>query len=84
MRQDIRFVVTKTSIECDSDGHQVLQRVYKYGGQPFVRDYLAKNHGTTFDSTFGKKTGKAMMHSFAGRCVVSSPLDEHELIRAPA
>ena len=46
---------------------QVLQRVYKYGGQPFVRDYLAKNHGSSFDRTFGEKTGKAMMSSFAGR-----------------
>lgn len=59
---------------------QVLQRVYKYGGQPFVRDYLAKNHGTTFDNTFGPKTGKAMMHSFAGSIVgigeiVLLPLD---------
>lgn len=43
--------------------------MYKYGGQPFVRDYLAKNHGTTFDATFGEKTGKAMMSSFAGRYV---------------
>lgn len=48
---------------------QVLQRVYKYGGQPFVRDYLAKNHGTEFDRAFGPKTGKAMMHSLAGRQV---------------
>jgi len=48
-------------------GYKVLQRVYKYGGQPFVRDYLAKNHGSTFDRTFGEKTGKAMMSSFAGR-----------------
>ncbi len=46
---------------------EVLQRVYKYGGQPFVRDYLAKNHGAVFDNTFGPKTGKAMMHSCAGR-----------------
>jgi hypothetical protein len=46
-----------------------LQRIYKYGGQPFVRDYLAKNHGTSFDRTFGEKTGKAMMSSFAGRYV---------------
>jgi hypothetical protein len=34
-----------------------------------MRDYLAKHHGTTFDNTFGPKTGKAMMHSFAGRLV---------------
>ena len=46
--------------------------MYKYGGQPFVRDYLANNHGSTFDNTFGKKTGKAMMHSLAGRLVEMS------------
>lgn len=46
--------------------------MYKYGGQPFVRDYLAKNHGTVFDNTFGPKTGKAMMHSCAGRSVILS------------
>lgn len=44
--------------------------MYKYGGQPFVRDYLAKNHGSVFDNTFGPKTGKAMMHSCAGRSVL--------------
>jgi len=58
----------------------VLQRVYKYGGQPFVRDYLAKNHGTFFDNTFGAKTGKAMMSSVAGSIIgvgeiVLLPLD---------
>jgi len=57
------------SIERILTWRKVLQRVYKYGGQPFVRDYLAKNHGEFFDNTFGKKTGKAMMHSFAGRLV---------------
>ncbi|PMD56494.1 mitochondrial carrier [Hyaloscypha bicolor E] len=61
-------------------GYKVLQRVYKYGGQPFVRDYLAKNHGSVFDNTFGPKTGKAMMHSCAGSLIgigeiVLLPLD---------
>jgi hypothetical protein len=37
-----------------------------------MRDYLAKHHGKFFDNTFGPKTGKAMMHSFAGRSVRSS------------
>lgn len=59
---------------------QVLQRVYKYGGQPFVRDYLATHYGTDFDRTFGPKTGKAMMSSFAGSIIgigeiVLLPLD---------
>lgn len=46
---------------------KVLQRIYKYGGQPFVRDYLALHYGKNFDNTFGKGTGKAIMHATAGR-----------------
>jgi len=53
-------------------GYKILQRVYKYGGQPMVRDYLAKNHGDSFDRTFGKGNGKAIMHAFAGRSVCST------------
>ncbi|KAK2755692.1 hypothetical protein FQN54_005841 [Arachnomyces sp. PD_36] len=61
-------------------GYKVLQRIYKYGGQPFVRDYLAKNHGNEFDNAFGKGTGKAIMHATAGSLVgigeiVLLPLD---------
>ena len=51
-------------------GYKVLQRIYKYGGQPFVRDYLALHHGDRFDRTFGKGNGKAIMHATAGRCVM--------------
>ncbi|KAI9785511.1 MAG: hypothetical protein M1839_009252 [Geoglossum umbratile] len=61
-------------------GYKVLQRIYKYGGQPFVRDYLSKHHGTSFDETFGKGTGKAIMHATAGSLIgigeiVLLPLD---------
>ncbi|KAK5141633.1 hypothetical protein LTR04_002528 [Oleoguttula sp. CCFEE 6159] len=60
--------------------YKVLQRVYKYGGQPFVRDYLAKNYGDGFDRTFGKGNGKAIMHATAGSLIgigeiVILPLD---------
>ncbi|KAG8623660.1 hypothetical protein KVT40_008636 [Elsinoe batatas] len=60
--------------------YKVLQRVYKYGGQPFVRDYLATHHGDTFDRTFGKGNGKTIMHATAGSIVgigeiVLLPLD---------
>ncbi|KAK3044340.1 hypothetical protein LTS18_001537, partial [Coniosporium uncinatum] len=60
--------------------YKILQRVYKYGGQPFVRDYLAKNHGESFDRTFGKGNGKAIMHATAGSLIgigeiVLLPLD---------
>ncbi|KAF8468374.1 mitochondrial carrier domain-containing protein [Kalaharituber pfeilii] len=50
-------------------GYKVLQRVYKYGGQPFVRDYLGKNHGDKFDNAFGRGTGKAIMHATAGSLI---------------
>jgi len=48
-------------------GYKVLQRVYKYGGQPFVRDFLGTHYGDKFDNTFGRGTGKAIMHATAGR-----------------
>ncbi|MCJ1276181.1 hypothetical protein MMC21_003986 [Puttea exsequens] len=61
-------------------GYKVLQRIYKYGGQPFARDYLAIHHGDQFDRTFGKGNGKAMMHATAGSLIgigeiVLLPLD---------
>lgn len=57
-----------------------MQRIYKYGGQPFARDYLAKHHGADFDNAFGKGTGKAIMHATAGSLIgigeiVLLPLD---------
>lgn len=60
--------------------YKVLQRIYKYGGQPFARDFLSKNYGGTFDRTFGKGNGKAMMHATAGSLIgigeiVLLPLD---------
>lgn len=64
-----------------TDSHaQILQRVYKYGGQPFARDYLARHHGDVFDQTFGKGNGKAIMHATAGSLIgigeiVLLPLD---------
>jgi hypothetical protein len=50
-------------------GYKVLQRIYKYGGQPVARDYLSTHYGRHFEEAFGKKTGKAIMHSTAGRYV---------------
>lgn len=60
--------------------YKILQRIYKYGGQPFVRDYLSKNHGSFFDRSFGAGNGKAIMHATAGSLVgigeiVLLPLD---------
>ncbi|KAI9845646.1 MAG: hypothetical protein M1837_004620 [Sclerophora amabilis] len=50
-------------------GYKVSQRIYKYGGQPFARDFLAKNYGDNFDRAFGKGTGKAIMHATAGSLI---------------
>ncbi|OAP57876.1 hypothetical protein AYL99_08614 [Fonsecaea erecta] len=50
-------------------GYKILQRVYKYGGQPFVRDYLTQHHAQDFDSAFGKGTGKAMLSATAGSLI---------------
>ncbi|KAF2397223.1 mitochondrial carrier [Trichodelitschia bisporula] len=60
--------------------YKILQRVYKYGGQPFMRDYLARNWGDSFDAAFGKGNGKAIMHATAGSLIgigeiVILPLD---------
>ncbi|TPX30481.1 hypothetical protein SmJEL517_g05966 [Synchytrium microbalum] len=61
-------------------GYKVLQRVYKFGGQPYVNDYLNKYHKSTFENLFGVGTGKTIMHATAGSLVgigeiVLLPLD---------
>jgi Mitochondrial carrier protein len=60
--------------------YKILQRIYKYGGQPFARDFLAQHYGSVFDNTFGKGNGKAIMHATAGSLIgigeiVLLPLD---------
>lgn len=61
-------------------GYKVLQRIYKYGGQPFVRDYLTLHYDSDFDNAFGRGTGKAMLNATAGSLIgigeiVLLPLD---------
>ncbi|CAN6636667.1 mitochondrial GTP/GDP carrier protein 1 [Trichomonascus vanleenenianus] len=61
-------------------GYKILQRVYKYGGQPFVNEFLNNHHRSTFEDTFGKKTGKAIVSATAGSLIgigeiVLLPLD---------
>lgn len=61
-------------------GYKILQRVYKYGGQPFANEFLTKNFKADFEKTFGQKTGKAMMSASAGSLIgigeiVLLPLD---------
>lgn len=48
-------------------GYKILQRMYKFGGQPFVNDYFNQNHKASFSAIFGDKHSKTIMHATAGR-----------------
>lgn len=61
-------------------GYKILQRVYKFGGQPYVKEFIASKFGDSFQKTFGEKTGKTMMSATAGSLmgigeIVLLPLD---------
>jgi hypothetical protein len=47
-------------------GYKIAQRVYKFGGQPYFRDFIDKTSGVWFRDTFGKKNGGILMHAAAG------------------
>lgn len=60
--------------------YKVLQRVYKYGGQPFANEFLNRHYKADFDNAFGEKTGKALRSATAGSMIgigeiVLLPLD---------
>lgn len=48
-------------------GYKVLQRIYKFGGQPYFNDFLTNNYKSTFQNAFGERNGKSMMSATAGR-----------------
>ncbi|KIJ32053.1 hypothetical protein M422DRAFT_234328 [Sphaerobolus stellatus SS14] len=61
-------------------GYKVLQRVYKFGGQPYFNDILDSRYKTQFTNTFGERRGRMMMQATAGSMtgigeVVLLPLD---------
>lgn len=49
--------------------YKLLQRIYKFGGQPYVDDFLVRNYKSNFDHAFGKKYGRSMMYATAG-CLI--------------
>ncbi|KAG5518512.1 hypothetical protein PMAC_002908 [Pneumocystis sp. 'macacae'] len=60
-------------------GYKILQRIYKYSGQPIISDYLSIHYGKEFQNIFGKNS-KAIMHATAGSFIgigeiVLLPLD---------
>ena len=47
-------------------GYKVSQRIYKFGGQPIVNDFLNRHFGSFFKNQFGEKRSKTMLHATAG------------------
>mmetsp|Transcript_38763 Transcript_38763/g.78163 ORF Transcript_38763/g.78163 Transcript_38763/m.78163 type:complete len:319 (+) Transcript_38763:62-1018(+) len=47
-------------------GYKIMQRVYKFGGQPYVKEGIDTRFGDSFRGLFGKDTGKTMMSATAG------------------
>jgi hypothetical protein len=60
--------------------YKILQRVYKFGGQPVLKDFMKERYGEDFDRIFGHKTGNTMISATSGSLigigeVVLLPLD---------
>lgn len=60
--------------------YKVLQRTYKFGSQPILRDWMARNYGKQFANMFGKGNSRDMTNACAGALVgigevVLLPLD---------
>jgi len=67
-------------------GYKVSQRIYKFGGQPWINDVLVRNYRTNFTNAFGERKGKMMMQATAGSLtgigeVVLLPLDALKIKR---
>jgi hypothetical protein len=50
-------------------GYKIMQRVYKFGGQPWFNDLINQYYKTNFTNVFGERKGKLMMQATAGRLV---------------
>jgi hypothetical protein len=82
LAQNLKTVIFKDAVEASfmakwaslfpglgfATSYKMLQRIYKFGGQPFVKDFLASNFSSQFESMFGRD-GKSWMHATAG-CVI--------------
>lgn len=60
--------------------YKILQRIYRFGGQPFVNEFLTSRFKNTYDDFFGPRIGKPLLAATAGTLigigeVFLSPLD---------
>jgi hypothetical protein len=49
--------------------YKILQRVYKFGGQPVVKDKLNSRYGEHFEAAFGRENGKTMIAAVSGSLI---------------
>ena len=49
--------------------YKVCQRVYKFGGQPIVRDKMTARYGHAFDEQFGRGNGSTMIAATSGSLI---------------
>lgn len=49
--------------------YKVVQRVYKFGGQPLVKSGLHNTFGKTIEDRFGKQHGKVLIEAIAGSII---------------
>jgi len=49
--------------------YKILQRVYKFGGQPVVMDMMTTRYGADFDERFGHKTGRTLLSATSGSLI---------------
>lgn len=49
--------------------YKILQRMYKFGGQPVLLDAMTKRFGSDVDERFGHKTGRTLLSATAGSLI---------------
>lgn len=49
--------------------YKILQRVYKFGGQPVVKDKLNSRYGEQYEAAFGRENGKTMIAAVSGSLI---------------
>lgn len=49
--------------------YKILQRVYKFGGQPVLKDKLQTFYGKDFEQRFGRENGRTLLSATAGSLI---------------
>jgi hypothetical protein len=49
--------------------YKILQRVYKFGGQPVLKDFLGNKYGAEFENRFGHANGRTLIAAVSGSLI---------------